>query len=832
MNTRLSWLDYVLVLIVGIFVAAFTWFAGSSTISLLPADMWNDFAVAAGVRPPASPFPLLWHQVVSCLVSACGMKTAMLVLRISGPVALGLIVPLVVFIFYRALPVPFVNYFYRFPLGRFLLRSLLLLGVCLFVFSEPVFLSATILSPDLFRFFLCLVMASLCLFAVGCPRWQILMLAGACAGFVAAESPIGIVLFIAFAVRFFRVRFASPQTSSVDPYSPYAPYTPYSPYAPYAPYAPSSSSTPPVSPFSHFYMPFHFANGFIFAFVGAATLNLAFFLSHAQYSGSRSVLSGLLCYLLDYVEVVAESSSLFEFFLIFCLILCPLAYVLFMRRKLFDINRLLKFRTIYTFSFIAVLAIVLSLPLSFAWFWKWPFVFGHVYTPYVLQFCLLGSSLTAMLSVCALFIELIFRDSRNITEADIPLPLIDELDQPEVSRRRMARPVVYLLVIVPFIVLFALLIGLKFNNPSLEAARILNDAARLVVRESGDVKYLWTDGSLDAAVECLSRMEGGHLKALSMMAPPSPYEASLRLRGETDLEVREALGVGAAEALRAWVRAKSPIVADCAIQQGFDLWINNQYPCPPCGGLVARTTGKGIGQEGIQKANDLADRIQEMCENHNLKRALDIRIYSMLTALQFRLARLGLMRSRQASAEHDRKRVAEEITRATRLDGANPELTKLKNEARKAESAASIRFTAKEGLAMGAAKGDLAFAHGYALEIVKFEPRHFLANYTLALGALKDRDFVRAEQYLRTCLELKPKDVGTLNGLAVVMIRLGRLDEAEKFAAEATVAMMRRERSDETGGASAEDSVFTPSAESVQKTLSEIRELKNARQRD
>ena len=70
-------------------VALFAWLSGNN--SVFPPELWEDVAVAAGLRPPQSPMPGFWRFGVSRLIDAAGLENALFVLRALGPVSLGLL---------------------------------------------------------------------------------------------------------------------------------------------------------------------------------------------------------------------------------------------------------------------------------------------------------------------------------------------------------------------------------------------------------------------------------------------------------------------------------------------------------------------------------------------------------------------------------------------------------------------------------------------------------------------------------------------------------------------------------------------------------------------
>ena len=95
-RTLVRWLA---VMFLGIAVAALSWYW---RYEWLPPGTWEDVAVAAGVRPPAAPFPLLWHALVAQLFRWLGVGSAIRVLLVAGHCALG-VAAILMFFFLDAL---------------------------------------------------------------------------------------------------------------------------------------------------------------------------------------------------------------------------------------------------------------------------------------------------------------------------------------------------------------------------------------------------------------------------------------------------------------------------------------------------------------------------------------------------------------------------------------------------------------------------------------------------------------------------------------------------------------------------------------------------------
>ena len=104
----------------------------------LPPGVWEDVAVAAGIRPPEAPFPLLWHALAHQLFQWLDMAQAIRVLRLAGHVSLGLAAMLLLAVLNEMLPSVMQGRLLRTSWCRWIVRVVLLQGVALFACSDPV----------------------------------------------------------------------------------------------------------------------------------------------------------------------------------------------------------------------------------------------------------------------------------------------------------------------------------------------------------------------------------------------------------------------------------------------------------------------------------------------------------------------------------------------------------------------------------------------------------------------------------------------------------------------------------------------------------------------
>ena len=68
---ELTWRDHAIAYALGAFIAALAWFTGNS--AEVPPDLWEEIAVAMGLRPPPTVFPGLWRSLAALLFGWVGI---------------------------------------------------------------------------------------------------------------------------------------------------------------------------------------------------------------------------------------------------------------------------------------------------------------------------------------------------------------------------------------------------------------------------------------------------------------------------------------------------------------------------------------------------------------------------------------------------------------------------------------------------------------------------------------------------------------------------------------------------------------------------------------
>ena len=163
----------------------------------------------------------------------------------------------------------------------------------------------------------------------------------------------------------------------------------------------------------------------------------------------------------------------------------------------------------------------------------------------------------------------------------------------------------------------AIVVGLASRDKQIEET----------VRECENVKWLFTDGRLDAGVELEAKRQGKELKTLNMMSGASKWEVNVRCRGfEPGSPDYTAAETGIPSLLRIWAGEKVNGMDGVGLQLGFEFWKREQKTLPKASGMVAIEKGldDATAEQGIQRAKAIADRIlaiadKKIFENETIK---------------------------------------------------------------------------------------------------------------------------------------------------------------------------------------------------------------------
>jgi len=776
---ELTWRDHAVVYGLGIVLALLAWFSGNS--AEVPPDLWGEISVAIGLRPPPTVFPGLWRCLATALFEGLGLVRGLFALRLLGPVSLGVAAILTFRMFDEILPETLRLRMRRKGWSRRIVRFVLLQGAVFFVCSDPVWRAGQMLSPTMLLLLLTLVSFRIFLHAMRTSSRRAAVVMSAVLGLMSAETPLGVLPMIAFPlVVIIRTRKASSEMVM-----------------------PMSNPLVRVITFRRMSL----------AFLGTWMLMLAvntlyFNWRDGLVAQDWNAFTYYIHYLHHYVQIIQGAATPVGWIFIFGVVIFPLIMSSILIRLATDDDKFLDFLHAFYFAGAGLITFLQSAGWKPFWFWMWVESPAAVGSEYLLCLCLLVTSMTAMMSLCVLGVEIYFRNYRRIALIRFQDAVEDEpIAEKMVQHFRFIDRVLRAVLLYEPLVVAAMIFPFKFTTPEHKMAAIVNEGARLTAAECGDARVLFTDGALDAAVEAAAAIDGKRLKTLSMMSGNTPYEMYLRTRDEMDEEDRGMLNVGAADALRTWVRAKPECATNIALQLGFELWRHDKLPMPPCGGFVAKTAGfePGAAEKGRAAALSLADRIMGLYEKSDPMEIANRKLKSMFMFLQWRIARMCRLRADAADKAGNLSLAMEESERADKLDSKNVAYSNIRRQMDWVGQQKGMRLTPREGLKIGLDRADFRLAKTFAQQVLVSDPENSNANFAMGMGYFIDEQYGRAEVYLKRCLEQKPDEPAVLNNLAIAQLRQGKLEEAATNAAHALKVY--------------------PSSKEIQKTFEHIRKL-------
>ena len=758
---ELTWRDHAIVYALGVGVAILSWFSGNN--AEIPPELWEEVAEAIGLRPPATIFPCLWRCLTAMLMNCVGLESGLVALRVLGAASLGLLLVLSFQMFDEILPDTLRLRMRRKGWSRRIVRFILLQGAVFFVCSDPVWRAGQMLSPTMLLLILTLVAMRLFLHAMRTLSQRYAIVMSAVLGLLTAETPFGVLLMVAFPLT---VIWRVGRVAAVD----------------------VPMSNPLIRLVTFRRMSLSYIGGWLMMLVSTTVF---FRLHDGLAAHDWDSFTYYIHYLHRYAELVMGAATPVGWIFIFGVVVFPLVMSSVLIRKATDDDSFLMYLHGIFFIWAGILAFLQSAGWQPFWFWTWIGTQAAVGSTYLLCLCLLATSMTAMISLCVVGVEIYFRNYRRIAMIRYQ-DAVEDMPEAEkmVKNFRFIDRVLRVVLLYEPLLALAMIVPFKFTSPEVDMAAVVNEGARLTAAECGDAKVLFTDGALDAAVEVAAAMQGKRLKALSMMSGSKPHEMYLRTRDATDEEDRGMLAVSAANALRTWVRSKPECATNIALQLGFELWRHDKLPMPQCGGFVARTAGFAPGEQekGRKAAVSLAERILALYGEGDPMAIMNNGLKSLFVFLQWRIARMCRMRADAADKAADMKRAMEESELADALDAKNVAYSRIRKQMDWVGQQKGMRLTPREGLKIGLDRADFRLARTFAQQVLVSDPENTRANFAMGMGYFVDEQYGRAEVYLKRALVRSPNEPAALNNLAIAQMRLGKLAEAETNATKALKA--------------------------------------------
>ena len=726
----------------------------------LHPSIWDDVAVAAGLRPPANPFPGLYRILVAGLFSCLPAGTVLDALPHLGRGAIALSAMFVYLVFRDTLPATLRLRVHMARIGANVGRISALFAAVFFVCADPVWRAGQCFTPV--SLFLLLVTGAIYLFFRFLRKGSIPALYGCCAvlGVVSAESTLGFLLaFLVAAAVVVAVAWAQ------DPDVPLV--------------------NPLVDDLVREVVFKRLTYIWAFFFVLAVGVNVWRFVVQGglEATGHEGVLGLLFEYFRGAWEATRDAATGSGWLFFALLALLPFILALKLLPRAWDDDKFLPWIVGVVFAVVGAVSLSQLAGAKALWFWTWlgaarPLVPSDTFLAFILMF-----DVAALAFALAVFgVDANCRNYRRIAQQQFPEAMLAQVPSQMVEslgKARRLRKALYwsLVFVMPFLVLPG-----RWMSTERGIAEAISASVEETLRETEGCEAIFTDGSFDGLLELEALRRGRSLPCLSLMAANTPRERILRERAARDDEDRELLKTDAATALRTWVATKPERLEKSAVQIGFEMWKRVKKPLPPLSGLVALPGG--VSEEERTRAlaacSALGDKVYELAKNHDTETITDLDLRRKFPFVLWRLSRLAQMRSRAADEAGRRSEAFREAAKADELDEVNAQVQKMKRDMNWLKKQNGGQLSPREGLVIGLARADFALAGRYAAPVLAADPDDPRANFALGMMYFQDEQYSRSEQYLAKCLKRRPDEPAVLNNLAIVQMKLGKLDEAEQ----------------------------------------------------
>jgi len=730
------------------------------SLPIVHPSNWADIAAASGVRPASHLVGGYFVTGASLIYRTFGISAGDVILEWLGRLALvGIAI-----VMYGALR-EMLAFIMRARPQRSNRRSLVMqiasiVGTFAFIASDPVWRAGQFLSETTIQ--LSLMLFSLEFFFVflrkGSLRYA--YLCAAFLGLLAAESPIGFFLVIAFIMINNVVLKIFPILES--------------PFF-----------KPAVIAVSKWYI----TALFVLAILFGIGINCMGFVLNNGFAAGGSAGSLPILYLQGYAARIFGAASPGGWILWLGVCITPFVVAMMRFPSAADEETFLPYATGIVFAFCGLIAFTQVAPISVLWFW----MHFPVMSDFMLSLGIFCSSVTLATAVTILGVDSLCRDHQRLAKLLYGSDDDEEEGRPagEVSAdspisTAIRRTVV---IFVPAVMVLAVIPD-RMETKTRVMLDIVKDGLLEIVREAGDAKYLFTDGNLDVGIELASRKLGGDLICLPLVSRTanSARDVYLRTRGmQTDPEDLFSFQFDVGMGLRSWIRDKAARLETSAVMMGFDLWKRDGKAYPPLGGMLSRPAGwpsEDERKESIRRAYDLAARVLEVYAM-DAAEATNQDVKNAFLAIQWRLARMCIYRGEQADLAGDANTAIAEADMAKRLNSRNETYQKLMEAMSKRNDMMMQTLTPREGLQLALVRADFKMGKMYAETILVADPENVDANFAMGMYYVKERQLTRAKEYLSRCLIRNPNEPTIYNNLAMIDMELGRYDSAEINAKKA-----------------------------------------------
>ena len=742
---KLTWVDYAIAASVGLL--AFVLSFALSYRGLHPAA-WTPCAIAAGLRPPESLAPGFWYQFASALFSGLGVAKGMTLLAVLGKVALGVVTALGYLVFKALLSIQVRMVETNRIWSGVLSRCVCVVVAMLFLCADPVWTLGYYFSPTMLEVLLFTATVYLLLsFLTGgslLPAYAAMFLLG----LLGAETLLGLISLAGFWLVFY-IMLRKGSLFHVKLLEPF------------------------MQQRSKWFLTFFWAIGLL---IGLAVNIVGFKAAGGLTANDLSVgaiplryascLWHTFCGAARYgAWIVGIGGTTMAFLLALSLV-----------RRATDLEYFLNYHVGIVFFVVGVLAYSQMSSLSPLWFWTLGDVFV-VPSALMLFLCALMCAVTVLCALAVTLVDAFCRDHRRLA-AQINPDLDEEVARTHSSLR-------YLFPTLAFAVLTLLLLGGslpgRVQSRTKEMLSLIDDYLREVVEETGDAKYLFTDGHFDCGLELESARRGGELVCIA--AQPSPnarsgYALSSLMDDEHD---RLSAAADGANLLRTWQRDRPERLERCALQVGLELWRQrSKLEYPSVSGVVARPgrSDDRARDEGIRRTLGIAERILKFYSGGEIPREAGTGVRDDFQFMQWRIARMARHRSEVLGFSGRLAEAKAEAQLSESLDKRNESLNRILQAMTRMREHTMRQMTPSEGLHFALLRADFPLAHRYADAILDSNPDDPDANFGIGMDYLLQEQYNLAEPYLVACLKHREKEPAIWNNLAILQYRQKRYEDA------------------------------------------------------
>ncbi len=755
-SERLHLVDGLIALVLGILV-----FAGLTVFAFpgLCPDVWDHAAVAAGLRPPAEIFPGLWRVIARAFYLG-NVATGNAALMGAGRLCAAL-TAVSAYLLLRSILALLVRRSLRYAVRRYLVqRVAAALGALFFVCGDSVWRAGQTFSPSALLVLLTLV--QLCFFIrfLLNGRLPYALLSMFLVGWLAAETPLGFLLLAGCWATYLVALRKSALCANMPLLDPV------------------------VEASAKWILTLFWALGLL----AGIALNCVSFIGMDGLAAAGGTGGDMpLMYLLGWWHLLLDAANGMGWVLGLGVCVLPFAVSAVMLPRAVDEEQFLPYHVGAVFFFAGAVAFSQLCMLPPLWFWSWSdaVAVDSGYLRQLLMFCASGSVAFFLTTLggdacCRNHVRLAMQRFAELREEDDGNP-----DAP-VNQKRGKRGGVVVFFIAAILLTAGVVPGRTLTRTR-EMLRLVEDYAREVIAECGPVQWIFTDGSFDARLELGAAAEGKQLKALAMMRGNNPYQQYLRKRGVTDTEDLMSLSMGAPMTLRSWMRDKPKRMENAAIQLGFELWKRDGKELPVCSGVLARPIGMSAEDcaAGVARTGKLAERILDIYASGGLEKAAGRKFRELFLFVQWRISRLARMRAERADRAGDTQAAMTDVRLSDKLDQSNASLKRILSDLEKQRATTLKQITPRESLQLALARADFTLARRVGETILEVDADDPNANFGVGMSYVMQKQWARAEEYLRRGLVKRPKEPAMWNNLAMVCMYQEKFDEAEKYAQKA-----------------------------------------------